>query len=83
MPYITKEQRDRIDRMIFPAHIGVLSDGELNYFLTKILLAREPSTYSNFMSIIGTLECVKQEFYRRAVAPYEDKKQIANGDVYP
>jgi len=31
---------------------------------------------------MGVLECIKQEFYRRAVAPYEDKKKEENGDVY-
>jgi len=31
--------------------------------------------------MIGVLECVKQEFYRRKVAPYEDIKIIENGDI--
>lgn len=32
--------------------------------------------------VLGTLECVKLEFYRRVVAPYEDKKCAENGDAY-
>lgn len=31
---------------------------------------------------IGALEAAKLEFYRRVVAPYEDKKIFDNGDVY-
>jgi hypothetical protein len=29
----------------------------------------------------GVLENIKQEFYRRAAAPYEDRKINQNGDV--
>ena len=38
--------------------------------------------YTELSSIMGVLECVKQEFYRRMVAPYEDKKCEENGDVF-
>ena len=40
------------------------------------------SSYHAYNEIIGVLECVKQEFYRRMVAPYEDKKCEENGDVF-
>ena len=32
---------------------------------------------------MGVLSCVGAEFYRRVIAPYEDKKIIQNGDVEP
>lgn len=32
--------------------------------------------------VLGTIECVKLEFYRRVVAPYEDQKCEQNGDAY-
>jgi len=32
--------------------------------------------------MIGAIECAKLEYTRRAVAPYEDTKIAANGDVY-
>lgn len=43
--------------------------------------AQGPS-YKIINEIIGVLECVKLEFYRRIAAPYENDKQQANGDVY-
>lgn len=60
-----------------------VSCGELNFVITKLCLQymMTPS-YSRLNEIIGVLECVKQEFYRRAAAPYEDKKIQENGDVY-
>ena len=31
--------------------------------------------------IIGALECIKMELYRRGVSEYEDKKILENGDI--
>jgi hypothetical protein len=68
------------------------SVGVLNYTITKLLLDTMfpfvlggPSgtmRYSKINAVIGILECAKQEFYRKAAAPYEDRKADINGDVY-
>lgn len=58
------------------------SVGMLNYFITTVLDRVCLSTYTDFNEVIGVLECIKQEFYRRVIAPYEDKKYEANGEVY-
>ena len=81
MPYISNLDRpplDRIAEQVDPE----LTPGELNYLLTRIVMRRKPKTYFDFNSLIGTLECVKAELYRRVVAPYEDGKRVENGDVY-
>ena len=82
MPYIEKERRIDLDAGEAP-----LSVGELNYALTQLcvdyLFEENPEpTYSDYNDIIGVLESVKLEFYRRMVTPYEDKKLMENGDVY-
>jgi hypothetical protein len=59
--------------------------GELIYVLTREVEKYRlfhGDCYQTFNDIIGALEGAKQEFYRRIVAPYEDKKMIENGDVY-
>jgi hypothetical protein len=57
--------------------------GELNYLITKLCLDYlGTESYSKYNEVIGVLECAKLEMYRRAVAPYEDKKIAENGDVY-
>jgi hypothetical protein len=38
-------------------------------------------SYSKIAIMTGILENIKQEFYRRAAAPYEDRKISQNGDV--
>jgi hypothetical protein len=40
-----------------------------------------PPKYFNYNRAIGVLECIKLEFYRRMVGPYEDIKIKEAGDV--
>ena len=81
MPYIKGESRPILDKIVIQVPDGLIA-GELNYLITKILLGTRPRGYSNYNALIGVLECVKLELYRRAVAPYEDEKIEENGDVY-
>ncbi|MGC9157002.1 MAG: DUF6899 family protein [Candidatus Micrarchaeia archaeon] len=87
MPYIKKDKRQEIDKLLEPL-IGLLKsaeteevDGELNYVVTKLLWSLYSPRYFNYNRAIGVLESVKQEFYRRKVAPYEDEKIRENGDI--
>lgn len=80
MPYITKERRAQMHRMV------PLTMGELAYRLTTDVLewideVNDPN-YSRYAEAIGVLECVKQELYRRRISPHEDKKIKENGDVF-
>ena len=81
MPYIDKDRRVEIDSGESPE-----TPGELNYLLTSLCLdyiALAPAvSYGLLNEVVGVLESVKLEFYRRVVAPYEDKKMLDNGDVY-
>ena len=56
-------------------------DGELNYVVTRILKEVYPLRYFHLNKAIGVLECIKQEYYRRVTAPYEDIKIQESGDV--
>jgi len=88
MPYIKQEERARY-AIVLSDLISVLEqvpeeerDGHINYVVT-VMLKRlyKPPRYLRYNKAIGVLECIKQEFYRRVVAPYEDKKMAENGDV--
>lgn len=81
MPYIHEKYRGELDF----SERGPENAGELNYKLTRTILdymAHKPLTYSLLNEVMGVLECCKQEFYRRPVADYENKKLDLNGDVY-
>lgn len=86
MPYIPKETRAEFDN-----HIDSLAEllaanfepGALNYCISRLIwkLFRKKPSYTLGNNLIGVLECVKAEFYRRMLAPYEDSKISQNGDL--
>lgn len=87
MPYIKPERREKYKEALEEL-IGILKslpveevDGELNYVVTKILKEIYPLRYFHINKAMGVLECIKQEFYRRVAAPYEDMKMKESGDV--
>lgn len=78
MPYITEDKKPLVLKTM------PRTSGELNYTLTFFVqkfLGNSPN-YDKYNSAIGALEACKLEMYRRAVAPYEDKKMEENGDVW-
>ena len=87
MPYIKKNSReqydDDIDRLILILENNDFSGGHLNYIISRLCNAKFEAhrTYSEGESIIGVLECAKQEFYRRKLAVLEDEKIKDNGDI--
>jgi len=87
MPYIKQEDRTKWERIINEV-VGELEkldlkdvEGNLNYFITSILKKTYQPKYFNYNRAMGLLECIKQEFYRRQIAVYEDEKIKENGDV--
>ena len=84
MPYIKPEKRNAL----YPtSRQPARTPGELNYQITMLCLSylakfgANPS-YGDRNEVMGALQCAGLEFYRRAVAPYEDAMIGANGDVY-
>ena len=79
MPYIsTKAKTELLER-------GPLTAGELNYLISKLCntyLLENVRNYDTHNTIVGVLECAKQEYYRRMTVPYECSKMLQNGDVY-
>lgn len=87
MPYIKKGDRRWLsfhtDIDSIPAYLSAQNPGLVNYFISKIiwtLFDRCPS-YNAANSLLGVLDAVSKEFYRRKVAPYEDEKIKENGDI--
>ncbi len=76
MPYINERDRSKS---------GLTHEGDLNYRIHELieiyLNGQKKSGYAQYNTVVGVLECVKQEFYRRAVSTYEDRKKVENGDI--
>ena len=89
MPYIQPENREGIDTAVNELVLQIAAgdnqrDGEMNYAITTLLLKEYGKSvdYKTINRMIGVLECIKLEMYRRLAAPYEDTKIEQNGDVY-
>ena len=88
MPYTKPERRSPLDPAIYLLAKSLKSidyqKGDLNYAVSRLLwlLVRDNIGYSKCSEAKGALEDAAQEFYRRVLAPYEDKKSKENGDVY-
>ena len=86
MPYIKQNQRKKFEEILeyLDRFVRIETCGELNYLLTKIVLIylnQKGERYQTYNDIIGVLECIKQELYRRRIANYEEKKIKENGDI--
>ena len=92
MPYIKREDRQQYENLIAELATQIKAQsqqpgtraGQMNYVVTKLILAvyGDALRYNDHNEVVGFLECAKQEFYRRATAPYEDSKIKSDGDVY-
>lgn len=82
MPYIDAERRHWLE----PRPIDeAVTAGELNFQVACLVneyLTVNGVSYHRLNDVVGVLECLKLEIYRRLVAPYEDDKIIDNGDVF-
>jgi hypothetical protein len=81
MPYVDKSIRSVLDQ----GKKLPVTPGELNFVLAGHIdryLGVRPQSYQVYNDVIGVLECLKLEVYRRLVAPYEDEKLAQNGDVF-
>lgn len=88
MPYIKPEDRAPLDPLIDQLCAALPDEtlaGSLNYVVSRLCagLLDGHTNYARINELVGALECIKLELYRRVAAGYEDTKITQNGDVYP
>jgi hypothetical protein len=90
MPYIKPTERPPIKDLIQCLDLALqestLSDevGKINYavsLLLQLIVKRHGLRYHTLNAIMGVLACIQEEFYRKVVVPYEEKKIKENGLV--
>jgi len=87
MPYIAKQIRPSYDPLILELLEELehreFRSGDLNYVISRIVwrVFDLNPRYATGNNLMGILDCVKQEFYRRKLAPYEDSAIQKNGDI--
>lgn len=89
MPYIDQTARIHIKkeskRRVLDSMGRILADtGELSYVIMRILLTYmgDTLTETKINEVVGVLERIKLEFYRRLCAPFEEIKKEENGDIF-
>lgn len=88
MPYIHKDDRahyeDAINLICTRLDQREWCMGDMNYVFTMILKRAtrgKVRCYMTLNELMGMVECVKQEFYRRDVVEYETEKIKQHGDI--
>lgn len=86
MPYIPKNERARLRPQIEAlksklSEIGY-SVGRVNYVVCRLMLGFKAAKYSEHSAIHGAVQDAADEYKRRMLDPYEDKKIESEGDVF-
>ena len=90
MPYLTQDARDKLDshindilEVLLESNVSI--PGGLNYAICRVadgVIAAKGESYAIYNTLLGATEAAKLEIYRRMIAPYEDVKCKANGEVF-
>jgi hypothetical protein len=87
MPYIMQNERERL-LMVVDNLVAFLEEdpenvaGKLNFVISTVLKRLSKKLrYKKANELMGVIECVKQEYYRKIVGPYEDEAIKRNGDI--
>ncbi len=88
MPYIKRESRQQYQAILSELAELIPTDpnerpGHFNYIVSLLIekVYGKRMRYSQHNEVVGVLNCIAQEFYRRKTAPYEDEKIQTEGDL--
>lgn len=92
MPYIKQEKRDLLEKPIEAVRDALRQlesddpennfEGNMNYVISSLIARCYKVSYRDINDVVGMLNCVKDEYYRRVAVPYENQKAHDHGDVY-
>jgi len=85
MPYIKQSEREKYNDLISEAFekLKEAPVGHINYVISSVIwkIWRNNPGYTLGNNLMGTLDCIMYEFYRKNLAGYEDEKEQENGPV--
>lgn len=88
MPYISRKDRPQYQELIEELANRIPEDrmarpGHMNYVISLLIdkVYGEQMRYADHNEVLGMLNGVTLEFYRRKTAPYEDVKIKEEGDL--
>jgi len=88
MPYIGRGDRKQYQDLIndlaeLIPQDRMLRPGHMNYIVSLLVekVYGKEMRYSDHNEVVGVLNCIMLEFYRRKTSPYEDLKIGEEGDL--
>ncbi len=88
MPYIGRKDRKQYQDVLNSLAELIPKDrtirpGHMNYVVSLLIEKVYGSTmrYADHNEVVGVLNCIAAEFYRRKTSPYEDQKIAEEGDL--
>lgn len=84
MPYISSKDKQQMQEL--EGTLTIDSKGVLNYAISQLLahyVMENGKSYQTLSDCISACDDAKEEFRRRVLNPYEDRKIEENGDIYP
>lgn len=88
MPYIKRQSRAQYQNIISELGKLIPSDpmerpGHINYVVSLLIekVYGKNLRYAHHNEVVGVLNCIVAEFYRRKTVPYEDEKIKSEGDL--
>lgn len=81
MPYIHHEQRQPLDQLLYG--LEPQTPGDLAYVIYRLMLRywQKKPGYARWAELRGVVDDQVDEFRRRVINDYEDRKRQENGDV--
>ena len=88
MPYIGRKDRAQYQDLISSLAKTIPADrmqrpGHINYIVSLLVekVYGKEMRYADHNEVVGVLNCIALEFYRRKTSPYEDLKIKEEGDL--
>lgn len=88
MPYIKRSDRAQYQDLLDELSKLVPDDrmsrsGHMNYIVSMLIekVYGKEMRYADHNEVVGVLQCISYEFYRRKTVPYEDVKIGEEGDL--
>lgn len=86
MPYIAMNERQELYPLIRPLAEKLeamgFTPGQLNYCVTRLMIERGATRYADLSATRAAVMDAADEYQRRVINPYEDRKAAEAGDIY-
>jgi len=86
MPYLTDEEKARLNPLMEPIRGQIATPGQLNYVICRLFVdavrQQYDLSYTRLSAFHAGVQDAADEIYRRVLGEYENEARLKNGDVF-